>query len=130
MDDGVLSNAVANSGGHVKTLLQLLQQATLLAIVDKAEKIGTDHLEQAARRLRDTYMVMLRRDDHDILRHVRQDREKDLTEAADEKERLLYNGSLLEYRNTRGPWIDVNPIVGQMLDVLDEEESPSLLDNS
>lgn len=123
-DENVLITAVEYSGGHVKTLLQLLQQATLLAIVAKAEIIGADHLQQAARRLRDTYMVMLRRDDHDILRGVRQDRDKDLTEAGGEKERLLYNGSLLEYRNTRGPWIDVNPIVGQLLDVL-EKETPS-----
>jgi hypothetical protein len=125
MGNGVLDRAVEYSGGHVKTLLQLMQQATLLAIVDKAEMVEMSHLHQAARRLRDTYMVMLRRDDHDILRQVRHDSDKDLTEAGGEKERLLYNGSLLEYRNTRGPWVDVNPIVAQLLDVLEQENPPA-----
>jgi hypothetical protein len=128
--EGILDEAVVSSGGHVKTLLQLLQQATLEAVVDQSDRVGSDHLQRAVRRLRDAFMVMLRKDDYVALRQVRVDSAKDLIDAEGERKRLLYNGSLLEYGNTRGPWTDVNPIVTQLLDVLDEEAQPVSADNS
>ena len=107
-----------------QTLLQLLQQATLEAVVANRQQVGSEHLQRAVRRLRDNYMVMLRKNDYVALRQVRDDSAKDLTDAEGEKKDLLYNGSLLEYGNTRGPWIGINPIVSELLDVL-EETSPA-----
>lgn len=128
--DNILDEAIILSGGHVTTLLQLLQQATLEAIVDQSETAGSEHLRRAVRRLRDAFMVMLRKDDYDALRQIRADSVKDLIDAEGERKRLLYNGSLLEYRNTRGPWTDVNPIVEQLLDVLDEKAPPATAGSS
>lgn len=122
--ENILPEAVLWSGGHVKTLLQLLQQATLEAVVANRQQVGSEHLQRAVRRLRDNYMVMLRKNDYVALRQVRDDSAKDLTDAEGEKKDLLYNGSLLEYGNTRGPWIGINPIVSELLDVL-EETSPA-----
>ena len=74
------------------------------------------HLQTAASRLRDDYIRLLRRDQIELLRRHCRNPNKDLTDNTDHKQALLYNGSLLEYGNTRGPWGDVNPIVAEILE--------------
>lgn len=119
----VLDRAVTFSGGHVKTLIQLMQQSVLLALVDKRPQVESQHLDEAIRRLRGDFMTLLSRQDLETLRAIRSDGTKDLVDATPNF-RLLYNGSLLEYKNTRGPWMDVNPIVDQLLDVLQPPAAP------
>lgn len=121
-----LETAVLFSGGHVKTLIQLLRFATLEAVVNGDARVGKEHLQVAMRRLRSDYMQMLKPEDHDVLRTVRADPVKDLSGAEGPYQELLYNGSLLEYANTRGPWVNVIPIVSELLDILDEEAATRL----
>jgi tRNA A37 threonylcarbamoyladenosine biosynthesis protein TsaE len=120
LEKDALEAALASSGGHVKTLIQMLRLATLEAIVSRSRVVSVDHLETGIRELRDSYMKMLSREDREVLSRVRDDPVKDLAGAEGDFQRLLYNGSLLEYGNTRGPWINVNPIVGQLLEVFEQ----------
>lgn len=114
--EGVTEEAVALSGGHVKSLIQLMQQAVLNAVVDEAGIVQLSHLMQAQRAMRDDYIVLLRREQIRLLRTLRDDSDKDLVDTTPEKQALLSNGSLLEYADERGPWADVNPVVLELLD--------------
>lgn len=112
----VLQNAIKLSGGNVNNLIRLCQRATLEAIVSKRGQVSLEHLELARKRFRDDYVVMLRRKQIDMLREIDQGHNKDLTDLTDEMQQLLANGSLLEYKNTIGPWAGVNPIITELLD--------------
>ena len=115
-EPGVLDKTLRLSGGHVKTLIQLSQQAVLQAVVDGNEIVQERHLWQAQQGLRDDYLVMLKKAQVEMLRQLRDDADKDLLDTTQAKQDLLFNGSLLEYGNTIGPWADVNPIVLELLD--------------
>jgi len=115
-EPATLDAIVRLSGGHVKTLIQLAQQAVLNAIVAEREAVDSDHLKAAAARLRDDYVTLLAGEQIALLRAARDDPNKDLADMNEQKQRLLYNGSLLEFGNTRGPWGDINPIVAEILD--------------
>lgn len=114
--EGVTDRAIVLSGGHVKSFIQLMQQAVLNAVVDEAEVVQLSNLEEAKRAMRDDYMILLRRDQIRLLRVLRDDPDKDLVNITPEKQALLSNGSLLEYADDRGPWADVNPVVLELLD--------------
>lgn len=113
---GVVNEAIRFSGGHVKTLIQLMQQAVLAAVVDGQAVIGMPHLKKAAAALRDDFAVLLKQAQIELLRQQRDDPRKDLVDITPAKQSLLYNGSLLEYDNTAGPWADVNPVVSELLE--------------
>ncbi len=113
---GVLDETVNRSGGHVKTLIQLAQQAALNAIVDGDIAINSQHLDSATAKLRDDYITLLTKEQIELLKTIHTDQDKDLADMKEEKQKLLFNGSLLEYGNTRGPWGGVNPIVCKILD--------------
>ena len=114
--EGVTDRAIALSGGHVKSFIQLMQQAVLNAVVDEAEIVQLSNLKEAQRAMRDDYIVLLRREQIRLLRLLRDDPDKDLVDITPEKQALLSNGSLLEYADERGPWADVNPVVLELLD--------------
>jgi hypothetical protein len=103
------------SGGHVKTLIQLIRQSALKAIVDDKKVIQLAHLDKAAAALRDDYASLLTADQIALLRAQRDDPRKDLIGVTNAQQELLYNGSLLEYKNTIGPWGDVNPLTQELL---------------
>lgn len=113
---GVIEEAVQFSGGHVKTLVQILRLAIREAVVTGVEQIESLHLQRAMTEERDDYIALLKKDQAARLRQWQEDPEKIMTDVTPETEDLLYNGSLLEYANTLGPWADVNPIVAQILD--------------
>ncbi|MBN1900770.1 hypothetical protein JW926_05520, partial [Candidatus Sumerlaeota bacterium] len=115
-DPGAKDLAIKLSGGHVKTLIQLTQRAVLSAIVDKNPTISQKHILSVASGLRDDYIPILSSKDLKILRDIRNDKDKDLSEVEENKLNLLSNGSLLEYGNTKGPWADVNPIVEEIIE--------------
>jgi hypothetical protein len=111
-----LDEVVRFSGGHVKTLIQLAQDSVLNAMVAKVSTVDKGHVQAAAARFRDDFITLLKRDQRSLLRKIRSDPRKDLAGVEQEIQELLYNGSLLEYGNTHGPWGDVNPIVTEILD--------------
>ena len=59
---------------------------------------------------------ILKRDQIELLCQLRDDPDKDLVDTTQAKQDLLFNGSLLEYGNTVGPWADINPIVLALLE--------------
>ncbi len=61
-------------------------------------------------------MVSLKKEQIELLRALYADPDKDLVDTNEEKQKLLFNGSLLEYANTRGPWAAVNPVVVELLE--------------
>jgi hypothetical protein len=113
--DDALEALIRLSGGHVKSFMQMGQQAVLNAVVNRAELVQREHVEEAQRRTRDDYGVMLKKNQVALLRQLRDDPDKDLDDTTPEKLELLFNGSLLEYRNTRGYWADVNPPILELL---------------
>lgn len=112
---GVQDRLISWSGGHVKSLIQLGQQAALNAIVDNADTIQEAHLEEARMVMRNDYQAMLKQEQVALLRELSDDMEKDLDDNSQAVLDLLFNGSLLEYENTRGFWGDVNPVVVELL---------------
>lgn len=122
LNERVVSELIEWSGGHVKTLIQLGQQTILNAIVGGADHPGLDHVRQAREAIRDDYAVMLKQPQLDLLLSLQRNPVKHLTDTTGEKQTLLFNGSLLEYGNTVGPWADVNPIV---LELLTRHERPN-----
>lgn len=115
-EEGVLEKLINISGGHVKLIIQLIQQAILNAIVDGETAVKLPHLMAAQNNLRDDYSVLLRREQLELLAQLHQDSDKDLIDTTEAKQGLLFNGSLLEYANTRGPWADVTPVVVELLE--------------
>lgn len=114
-EPGVIDQIVALSGGHVKSLIQLAQQAVLRAIVARRQTVSLDQVKQTAAALRDDYASLLSVEQIQLLRQQCDDTDKDLLGVTPEVQALLFNGSLLEYRNTRGPWGDANPMVVDLL---------------
>lgn len=112
---GVLEQLIGWSGGHVKTAVQLSQQAILNAVVDKADVVKQVHLEEARKGMRNDYMSILKREQIALLRALHENEKKDLEDTTPEKQALLENGSLLEYANTRGNWAGVSPLVRELL---------------
>lgn len=112
----VLKNLVDMSGGHVKLLIQLAQQAILNSVVDGEEQVKLPHVIAAKNTLRDDYIALLKREQLELLAQLHQDRDKDLIDTTEAKQDLLSNGSLLEYANDRGPWADVTPVVVELLE--------------
>ncbi len=113
---GVLDQAITWSGGHVKLLVQLVQQSILKSVVARKDIVQLEHMTAAQHRLRDDYIVMLKQEQIDLLRQLYESAKKDLVDVTPAKRELLENISLLEYGNTVGPWADVNPIVITLLE--------------
>lgn len=115
-EPGVVERIIELSGGHVKSMVQLAQRATLKTIVASRPAIGLEQVNAAAAALRDDYASLLTDDQLASLRQQRNDPEKRLEGVSLARQELLYNGSLYEYKNTKGPWGDVNPIVLDLLE--------------
>lgn len=113
--EAALDDLLRWSGGHVKTLIQLAQQSIVKTLAQNGTQVQIEHVAEARRKPRDEYMVMLKREQVDLLREIAEDSDKDLVDTTAAKQELLFNGSLLEYGNTLGPWADVNPIVQELL---------------
>ncbi len=114
--DNTLDAAISCTGGVVRDLIQLLQEAVTAALTDRAKQVTPEHVRFWAQRLRDDYIPILTPNQRVVLRAFRESKDKDLSDIDAERAALLRNGSLLEYRNTRGPWGDVHPLVAELLD--------------
>jgi hypothetical protein len=115
-ETGVVDELVRLSGGHVQTLLQLARQSVLHTVVAGLDRVQQTQVRQSADEVRNDYIALLKRDQSERLRQWLHDADKTLTDVTSETEDLLYNGSLLEYANTHGPWADINPIVAALLE--------------
>lgn len=116
--ENVLAEAIDWSGGHVKTLIQLVRQSVLEAVVDGKKQVEKPHLDKARRLLRDDYMLLLRKEQLQLLRQLQNSPDRALGDVTPEKQVLLRNLSLLEYNynNDLGPWVGINPVVVELLD--------------
>lgn len=122
---GVMDQLIHISGGHVKTLIDLGHKAIIQAVVDSDSIIQKKHLQQAIRETRDDYIAFLRQEQLDLLLACHKSEDKGLDDISPDKQALLFNGSLLEYSNTIGPWADINPIVVELLERHEQKkESP------
>ncbi|MFN8494069.1 MAG: hypothetical protein U0350_41105 [Caldilineaceae bacterium] len=114
MAEDALALIVHTSGGIPVQLIKLVRNAAVYAL-DRDEKTATILLvdvQNAVKDLRRELNAPLRSADWTVLRNCRQLRR--LT-GDDELQRLLYNGSLIEYSNDHQR-CDVNPILWGLLE--------------
>jgi energy-coupling factor transporter ATP-binding protein EcfA2 len=123
MDEALIEPAaldllVAANGGIPVWLVFLMRAAALYALErsDAATQITVRDAENAIRELRREVLVPLTRHDRGVLRARHRDRR--LSNDADEQ-RLLYNGSLIDYSNGE-PWCDAHPVLWPLLERDDE----------
>lgn len=100
---------VKANGGIPVWLVFLVRAAASFALTRdrQASQISPDDARKAINDLRRDLRTPLTRHDLEVLRARHQDRR--LTNDADEQ-RLLYNGSLIDYSNGE-PWCDAHPVL-------------------
>ncbi len=120
IEKNALKLLAQNNGGIPATLVGLVRRAALYALTDGNEKTITKaDVHKAIVEYRNEILVpSLTQADWDILRKRHQD--KDLS-ADSENQRLLHNGTLIEYRNGN-PWCDVHPALWDLLEEPPEDE--------
>lgn len=99
------------SSGIPRELIALARYATLEARKMGQATINLDAVEQAARRKRMDYEVLLTSTQLGLLRTIHETKRMENDEA---HRALLHNLSALEYRNSR-VWYDVHPLVEPLL---------------
>ncbi|MGH9818489.1 MAG: hypothetical protein ACRD6I_20700, partial [Candidatus Acidiferrales bacterium] len=117
--DDALDLAIDSCGGVPVQLVKLMRSAAVYALVrdEHAQQIILIDMRQAVNDLRRELSAPLRRDDWQRLRACYKHRQ--LTNDA-EMQRLLYNGSLIEYANDNA-WCNVHPVLWALLDSYAEE---------
>lgn len=114
IDPAALHLLVQANGGIPVWLVFLMRTAALYALErdEHADQISLADAQHAIRELRREVMVPLTSRDLEVLRARHRDRR--LTNDADEQ-RLLYNGSLIDYTNGE-PWCDAHPVLWRLLE--------------
>jgi hypothetical protein len=98
---------IAFSGGLIRTLISLIQNAASTAAIEKSAKINKRHIELAINEQRGDFIAMLRSEHYPLLANRHSDKEL----ANDEDTQILLQSlSLLEYENGE-LWCDVHPII-------------------
>ncbi len=112
---------VRANGGIASRLVFLVRTAALYALErdERADRITVTDASNAIKELRREIMVTLTRNDLQVLRKRHRDRQ--LTNDEDEQ-RLLYNGSLIDYSNGE-PWCDAHPVLWALLEHEDDSAS-------
>ena len=112
-EPGSLELLAEKSGGLLRTLIDLTNEACLLAIVNKRTKVSVADVEVAVGKERASYARSLQPTHYTALRETRKTK---IIENTQEYQDLLFNLSVLEYRNDDpNPWYDVHPIVQDLL---------------
>lgn len=108
---GVLDYFVAH-GGVLLDLIKLARKAVIAAITDGAKQVTLEHAEEAFAEAMRIRQSILRPGDYPLLERC------DGTPVANtpDVQRLLFNGSLLEYQNTTGDWCAPSPDAKALLD--------------
>lgn len=102
-----LNEAITASGGLIRTLIALIRDAAVNAIVREGEKIESEDVKNAIASLRGDFIAMLETKHYPILKARAAD--KNLN-SDHETQELLESLALLEYDNNTF-WCDVHPIV-------------------
>jgi energy-coupling factor transporter ATP-binding protein EcfA2 len=112
IDEDALELILRANGGIPVWLVVLMRSASLYALERGSERITMADAKNAIRDLRRDTLAPLKRDDYRVLRERHLDRR--LTNDPDEQ-RLLYNGSLIEYSNDV-QWCDAHPVLWALLE--------------
>lgn len=114
IEEAALDRLVHANGGIPVGLVFLMRTAALYALARDAEatQITVADASDAIEDLRRDTLLSLTRHDLQVLRERHLDRQ--LTNDADEQ-RLLYNGSLIDYSNGE-PWCDAHPVLWPVLE--------------
>lgn len=112
---------VHSNGGIPSWLVFLMRSAALYALArdSKAEVITVADAKNAIKELRQEGMAPLSRQDLQTLRVRHRDRS---LSNDPEDQRLLYNGSLVEYTNDQA-WCDAHPVLWSVLEQEDGDDS-------
>ena len=101
------------SGGLARSLISLANKACMNALLDNRLRISVIDVRGAAAEERADYRRILTFDQIDLLRKVRTSK---LVDNSADYQQLLYNLSILEYRDDDpDPWYNVNPVVRDLL---------------
>jgi hypothetical protein len=112
-EDTTLRELAQQSGGLVRSLISLTNEACLQALLAGRTKVSSKDVSVAVAEERASYHRILNKEQLDMLRQIHQS--KEIGNTSPEQE-LLYNLSVLEYRNDDPtPWYDVHPIVQPLL---------------
>ena len=112
-EPGTLELLAKKSGGLVRSLISLANDACLQAILKSRAKVSVEDVKTAVQRTRADYSRFLTNEQKDRLREIHTN--KAINNSL-EDQNLLYNLSVLEYRNDDPePWYDVHPIVQDLL---------------
>ena len=112
-EPGTLELLAKKSGGLVRSLISLANDACLQAILKSRAKVSVEDVKTAVQRTRADYSRFLTNEQKDRLREIHKN--KAINNSL-EDQNLLYNLSVLEYRNDDPePWYDVHPIVQDLL---------------
>ncbi|NJL29658.1 MAG: hypothetical protein HC897_18085 [Thermoanaerobaculia bacterium] len=122
-DSKVARELVLASGGSVRDLMRLLNQAQLAARVDEKARIDATSAGEAMKLLRIEFEQLLIPGQayYPLLARVHRGKHEGFSEAADSDQvrfarellaELLFNGSVFEY-NGETNWFDVHPLVQQ-----------------
>lgn len=104
-DETVLNRLCQISGGHVRTLLLVLQSCLL----EDDLPILPNILERVIREYRDNILVGISSNNWEVLRKV--DREKQLSSDVENYQEFLRRLWVFEYRDDQGRWFGVNPML-------------------
>jgi class 3 adenylate cyclase len=108
-----LEELVKYSGGLVRSLISLANDACLQAILKSRAKVNLSDVTAAVQRARADYSRFLTFEQKDRLREIHKDK---ASNNSLEDQALLYSLSVLEYRNDDPePWYDVHAIVQDLL---------------
>ena len=114
---------VIRANGGIPSRLVFLMRASALYALERDEQAGVitvDDARNAIQELRREIEVTLTRNDLKVLRERHRDRK--LTNDTDEQ-RLLYNGSLVEYSDG-DVWCDAHPALWPLLELEDDNAIP------
>jgi hypothetical protein len=104
-DETVLNRLCQISGGHVRTLLLVLQSCLL----DDDLPISPNSLERVIREYRDNMLVGIGSNDWEMLRKI--DRDKQLSSDVENYQEFPRRLWVFEYRDDQGRWFGVNPML-------------------
>ena len=97
------------SGGHVRNLLIILR-----SWINKARTLplSREKLEEVLVNQRSEMMAGITKDEWELIRRVQQ--EKKLA-GDDDYDKLIHNRFVFEYRDRKGSWYDINPVLEQAI---------------
>jgi Cdc6-like AAA superfamily ATPase len=104
---GAKNLLIVSSGGLIRSLIALIQNAARRAMVEKSQQIEKHHVEHAINRMRGDFIAVLDTEHYKLLQEKHDSKDLDNNAST---QYLLQSLSLLEYENG-SLWCDVHPII-------------------